>query len=87
MTQGECKQETERAIDILVTLFVPSLIACFASSPGRIRRTEVCISLDEMVDFLLYEASSDKLGVSERADQIANKAYCLLHSQSSQTSH
>ena len=38
----------------LVTAFVPSETACFASSPGRRRRTAVWISLDERVDFLLY---------------------------------
>lgn len=43
----------------LVTPFVPSEIACLASSPGRMRRTAVWISRDEMVDFLLYEASLD----------------------------
>jgi len=43
----------------LVTAFVPSDTACFASSPGRISRTEVWISRDEIVDFLLYAASLD----------------------------
>ena len=42
-----------------MTDLVPSEMACFESSPGRIRRTEVWISRDEMVDFLLYEASFD----------------------------
>ena len=37
----------------LVTAFVPSEMACFESSPGRMRRTDVWISRDEMVDFLL----------------------------------
>lgn len=37
----------------LVTAFVPSLTACFASSPGRSSRTAVCISREEIVDFLL----------------------------------
>lgn len=46
----------------LVTLFVPSEIACLASSPGRIRRTAVWISRDAIVDFLEYEASSSRLG-------------------------
>jgi hypothetical protein len=41
----------------LVTAFVPSEMACLESSPGKINRTEVWISRDEMVDFLLYEAS------------------------------
>lgn len=40
-----------------MTAFVPSETACLANSPGRIRRTEVWISREEMVDFLLYEAS------------------------------
>ena len=43
----------------LVTALVPSEMACFESSPGRMRRTEVWISRDEMVDFLLYDASFD----------------------------
>jgi hypothetical protein len=43
--------------DVLVTDLVPSEMACLESSPGRMSRTEVWISRDEMVDFLLYEAS------------------------------
>ena len=43
----------------LVTDFVPSEIACFASSPGRIRRTAVWISRDEIVDFFEYAANSN----------------------------
>ena len=39
---------------------VPSEIACLASSPGRMRRTAVWISRDEIVDFFEYDASSDK---------------------------
>lgn len=39
--------------EYLVTALVPSDTACLASSPGRIRRTEVWISREEMVDFLL----------------------------------
>jgi hypothetical protein len=35
----------------LVTDLVPSEMACLASSPGRISRTEVWISREEMVDF------------------------------------
>ena len=42
----------------LVTDLVPSEIACLASSPGRISRTAVCISREEIVDFFEYEASS-----------------------------
>ena len=37
----------------LVAAFVPSETACLASSPGRIKRTEVWISREEMVDLLL----------------------------------
>lgn len=37
-----------------VTAFVPSETACFASSPGRIKRTAVWISREEIVDLLLY---------------------------------
>ena len=36
-----------------VTAFVPSDTACFASSPGRMRRTAVWISRDVIVGFLL----------------------------------
>lgn len=43
--------------EYLVTALVPSDTACLASSPGRMRRTEVWISREEMVDFLLYAAS------------------------------
>jgi hypothetical protein len=39
---------------------VPSLIACLASSPGRIRRTLVWISRDDIVDFFEYWASSEE---------------------------
>jgi hypothetical protein len=42
-----------------VTAFVPSDTACLANSPGRMSLTEVWISRDEMVDFLLYAASFD----------------------------
>ena len=45
------------ADEYLVTAFVPSETACLASSPGRIKRTDVWISREEMVDFLLYAAS------------------------------
>jgi len=44
-------------LEYLVTAFVPSETACLASSPGRMSRTEVWISREEMVDFLLYAAS------------------------------
>lgn len=43
---------------VLVTDLVPSEMACLASSPGRMRRTAVWISREEMVDFLEYAASS-----------------------------
>ena len=42
-----------------MTAFVPSETACLANSPGRINLTDVWISRDEMVDFLLYAASLD----------------------------
>jgi len=45
------------ALENLVTDLVPSEIACLASSPGRISRTAVWISREEIVDFLEYEAS------------------------------
>ena len=43
--------------EYLATLFVPSEIPCLDSSPGRMRRTAVWISREEMVLFLLYDAS------------------------------
>jgi len=43
-----------------VTDLVPSEMACFAGSPGRIRRTDVWISREGIVDFLEYAASSIK---------------------------
>ena len=42
----------------MVTDLVPSEMACLASSPGRMSRTDVWISRDEMVDFFEYAASS-----------------------------
>lgn len=45
--------------EYLVTAFVPSDTACLASSPGRMSRTDVWISRDEIVLFLLYAASLD----------------------------
>lgn len=47
------------ALENFVTDLVPSEIACLASSPGRMRRTAVWISRDEMVDFFEYDASLD----------------------------
>ena len=44
----------------LVTDLVPSEMACLASSPGKMSRTAVWISREEMVDFLEYAASSAK---------------------------
>ena len=35
-----------------VTDLVPSEMACLANSPGRISRTDVWISREEIVDFL-----------------------------------
>lgn len=43
--------------EYLVTALVPSEMACLDSSPGRMSRTEVWISREEMVDRWLYEAS------------------------------
>ena len=40
-----------------MTALVPSETACLASSPGRMSLTDVWISRDEIVDFLLYAAS------------------------------
>ena len=50
--------ESTQCKHVLVTDFVPSEMACLASSPGKMRRTEVWISRDEMVDFFEYAASS-----------------------------
>lgn len=43
----------------MVTALVPSEMACLESSPGRMSRTAVWISREEMVDRWLYEASLD----------------------------
>ena len=50
-------------VNILVTDLVPSEMACLASSPGRMRRTAVWISREEIVDFLEYDASSEVLAL------------------------
>ena len=52
------KEGRGRARRTLVTDLVPSEMACLASSPGRMSRTDVWISRDEMVDFFEYAASS-----------------------------
>lgn len=55
-----------------MTAFVPSDTACLASSPGRMRRTEVWISREEMVDFLLYAASLEA-SVATRSKMSASR--------------
>ena len=45
------------SLENLVTALVPSLIACFDSSPGSNNLTAVWISLEDIVCFLLYLAS------------------------------
>lgn len=57
--KGSSDEQTLYLVELeyLVTALVPSDTACLASSPGRMRRTEVWISREEMVDFLLYAAS------------------------------
>jgi hypothetical protein len=45
--------------------YVPEM-ACLASSPGRMSRTDVWISRDEMVDFLEYAASSGRVRQKRR---------------------
>jgi len=47
------------ALENFVTDLVPSDMACLASSPGKMRRTDVWISRDEIVDFFEYAASLD----------------------------
>ena len=42
----------------MVTDLVPSEMACFANSPGRMSRTAVWISREEIVDFFEYDESS-----------------------------
>lgn len=63
-------REVYLELEYLVTALVPSEIPCLESSPGRMRRTAVWISRDEMVDFLLYEASL------EASDAIRSKMSC-----------
>lgn len=71
----------------LVTDFVPSEIACLASSPGSMRRTDVCISRDEIVDFLEYAASSEMNGRmrSEQDERHALEASVAMRSKISLT--
>src|SRR5260221_14714874 len=52
------RMKNRRVLHTLVTDLVPSEMACFDNSPGRIRRTAVWISREEMVDFLEYAANS-----------------------------
>ena len=69
----------------LVTLLVPSEMACLASSPGKIRRTDVWISRDEMVDFLEYEASSKKWPCQETIQDCCTvKTYSMPRWRSAQ---
>ena len=49
---GDLKKE-----NALVTALVPSDTACLANSPGKINRTDVWISLEVTVGFLLYRAN------------------------------
>ena len=56
-----------------MTALVPSDTACLASSPGRMSRTEVWISRDEMVDFLLYAASLEA-SVATRSKMSGNES-------------
>jgi hypothetical protein len=53
------KKRERRGRCVLVTDLVPSEMACLESSPGRISRTAVWISRDEIVLFLLYLASAE----------------------------
>ena len=65
--------------NVLVTDFVPSEMACFANSPGRIRRTAVWISREEMVDFFEYEESSAQywLGMPYKHEGNFTRTRCL----------
>lgn len=66
-------------LENLVTDLVPSEIACFANSPGRMRRTAVWISREEIVDFLEYEASSGRTRVSNVSLEVGvASAYWML---------
>ena len=62
--------------EYLVTALVPSETACLASSPGRISRTEVWISRDEMVDFLLYAASLDASVATRSKISVGDELEC-----------
>ena len=57
----------------------PSEMACLDSSPGRIRRTEVWISREEMVLFLLYDASLDASPAASR--QVSFPSRLLLQAK------
>lgn len=56
-----------------VTDLVPSEIACLASSPGRMRRTEVWISRDEIVDFFEYAASSERQRLDKKLENMGQE--------------
>ena len=56
--QGASQHTSITTTHETLTRHRPSEIACLASSPGRMSRTAVWISREEMVDFLEYAASS-----------------------------
>ena len=58
---GEPKGTLYFELVYFVTAFVPSLTACFASSPGSRSRTEVWISRDDIVLFLTSLDASDAI--------------------------
>src|ERR1700682_92942 len=61
----------------LVTAFVPSDTACFASSPGNSSLTAVCTSLDDSVDFLLYRARRPA-SLASRSNMSVMKLFMML---------
>lgn len=62
---------------LLVTDFVPSEMACFDNSPGRINLTEVWISREEIVDFFEYDASSKQTLTSASITSPSDRQHIL----------
>lgn len=63
-----------------VTALVPSLMACFASSPGKTNLAAVCISRDEIVLFPFFDAKMDAspANLSNKSDTNEHKTLMAL---------
>ena len=61
-----------------VTALVPSLTACFASSPGSINLTAVWISRELRVDFLVYEHNREDSVAIRSKTSLTNEFIMLI---------